>query len=71
MFARNKEGLLGFGAFQHLVERIELDGLGGTAQVAGVNEEIGWVGQRVDLFDGGLERAHHFRGLLVVLAERL
>src|SRR5580692_6899596 len=55
MLAGNKEYLLRFGTFQHLVERIVLGSFGSVAQVACMNNEVGLLGQSVDLVDGRLQ----------------
>ena len=53
--------LSGFGAAQHLVQDVELPGLGIVAQIAGVDDEIGLVRESIDFIDGGLKRSRDVR----------
>ena len=55
MLARDKEDLLGLGAVQHLVQCVVFSGLRRVAEVACVNDEVGFLWQSVDFVDGGLQ----------------
>src|ERR1017187_3318081 len=46
---------------EHLVQRGEFRGLGHVAEIARVDDELGRLGQRIDLVHGGLQRSHHVR----------
>lgn len=57
MFARHKVRLLRLRAPEHLVQSVELGGFGVMAQVASVDDELGLIGQPIDLFDRRLKRS--------------
>src|SRR5436309_3426225 len=59
MFAGNEKNLLGLGCFQSLVQRVVFARLGHVTQVAGVNDEVGFLWQAVDLVDGRLQRGDY------------
>ncbi len=54
MLAGNKKHLLRLGRFQRLIQRVVFTGLGHVAQVACMNDEVGFLWQPVDLVDGRL-----------------
>ena len=51
MLAGNVEDLLRLACFQHLLEVIEFFGLGKMGEIAGVQDEVGLPGLRIDLRD--------------------
>src|SRR5258708_37722819 len=55
MLTRHKIDLFGGRSLQCLVKRVEFTRLRELAQIAGVNDEIRFVGQRVDLVDRPLQ----------------
>src|SRR5205823_3234738 len=59
MFAGNIEDVFGAGALQQLVHAIKFFRLGKMRNVAGVQNETWLRWQRVDLVDGGFQRACH------------
>ncbi len=61
MLAGNIEDVFGLNGFQHLIHRVELLRFRMMREVAGVNEKLRLLGQRVDLVDGGLQRAGNVR----------
>ena len=55
VLAGDEEDLLRLRGLQHLVERVVFAGFGRVAEIAGVNDEVGLLRERVDLGDGGFE----------------
>src|SRR6266481_696162 len=53
--------LLGLGFLKELLNGIELFGLGGVREIAGVDQELGRLRQGVDLIDSGLKSAAYVR----------
>src|SRR6266481_272210 len=61
MLAGHVMDLLGLGFLKELLNGIELFGLGGVREIAGVDQELGRFRQGVDLIDGGLKSAAYVR----------
>ena len=57
VLAGNVEDLAGFGALDDLLGGVELGRLGRVGDVAGVEQQVVFAGQRVDLVDGQLQCA--------------
>src|SRR6266403_4211842 len=69
MLTRHKVDLFGGRSFQCLVKRIELTRLRELTQIAGVNDEIRFVGHRVDLVDCRLQSGSDVRISRLVKAD--
>src|SRR5208282_436571 len=61
VFARDKEDVLRTGAFQNLIDGIELFGSGEVADVARVQQKLGLAGQSVDLVHRRLQGRNYIR----------
>src|SRR5271163_2330517 len=57
VFSGNVEHLAGFGTANNLLSGVELGRFGGVGDVAGVEQQVVFAGERVDLVDGQLQRS--------------